>query len=65
MQTYQIRIVEKGHKIETENCIQASDYAAIRHARNMAEDCEHVEVWRGTHCVFAGPPGPTRFLNAR
>jgi len=56
MQTYQIRIVKKSRATETEDCKQASDYAAIRHARNMAEDCEHIEVWRGSHCVFAGRP---------
>jgi hypothetical protein len=56
MQTYHIRVVKKGRETETEDCKQASDYAAIRHARNMAEDCEHVEVWRGSHCVFAGRP---------
>ena len=56
MQTYKIRIVKNDSKTETEDCKQASDYAAIRHARNMAEDCEHVEVWRGSHCVFAGRP---------
>ena len=56
METYQIRIVKKGRKTETENCRQFSDYSAIRYARNMADDCEHVEVWRGSHCVFAGHP---------
>jgi hypothetical protein len=56
MQTYQIHIVKNSRETETENSKQASDYAAIRHARNAAEDCEHVEVWRGSHCVFAGRP---------
>jgi hypothetical protein len=60
MQTYQIVIVKHGRETETENCRQASDYAAIRHARNVAEDCEHVEVWRGSHCVFAGRPAERR-----
>ena len=60
MQIYQIRIVKKSRETETEDCRQASDYAAIRHARNVAEDCEHVEVWRGSHCVFAGRPAERR-----
>jgi hypothetical protein len=59
MQNYQIRIVKEGRETKAENCVQASDYAAIRHARDMAEDCEHVEVWRGSHCLFAGRPLPS------
>lgn len=56
MQSYQIRIIKDGSETKAENCNQASDYAAIRHARDLAEDCEHVEVWRGNHCLFAGRP---------
>lgn len=56
MQSYQIRLVKEGRETKAEYCKQASDYAAIRQARDMAEDCEHVEVWRGSHCLFAGCP---------
>ena len=54
MENYQIRIIKKSQVTETEDRKLASDYAAIRCARTMAEDCEHIEVWRGSHCVFAG-----------
>jgi hypothetical protein len=52
MQAYQIRIVKNNRETETEDCKLASDYAVIRHGRNMAEDCEHIEVWRCSHCVL-------------
>lgn len=56
METYQIRIVKNGREIAAEACKQTSDYAAIRHARSMAESSDHVEVWRGSHCLFTGSP---------
>jgi hypothetical protein len=56
METYKIRIVKNGREITAEACKQASDYAAIRHARSLAESSDHVEVWRGSRCLFTGSP---------
>jgi len=56
METYQIHIVKNGRKIAEEACKQVSDYAAIRHARSLAESSDHVEVWRGGRCLFTGSP---------
>lgn len=56
METYKIRIVKNGREITAEDCKQASDYAAIRHARNLAEQSDHIEVWRGSRCLFTGNP---------
>jgi hypothetical protein len=64
MEIYQIRIVRNGREITAETCKQASDYAAVRHARSMAENSDslpdhmpdHMEVWRGAHCIFTGSP---------
>jgi hypothetical protein len=56
MEIYQIRIVKNGREIAAEVCKQASDYAAIRHARSLAESSDHVEVWRGSRCLYTGSP---------
>jgi hypothetical protein len=56
METYQIRIVRNGREITAEACKQASDYAAIRHARSLADIFDHVEVWRGSRCLYTGSP---------
>ena len=56
MEIYQIRIVKNGQEIAAQACKQASDYAAVRHAKSMAENSDYVEVWRGSHCVFTGSP---------
>ena len=60
MEIYQIRILKDGREMTAEDCRQASDYAAIRHARNLAEPSDHVEVWRGSRCLFHRQPGRTR-----
>jgi hypothetical protein len=61
MENYQIRIARDGSETLTHACLMASDYAAIRHARNLAgydgAGAEHIEVWRRGECVFAGNPG--------
>ena len=57
METYQIRILKNGRQIADESCKQASDYAAIRRARLLAESSDHVEVWRGSRCLFTGTRG--------
>ncbi len=56
METYQIRIVKNGRKVADEALKQASDYAAIRRARALAESSDYVEVWRGNRCLFTGSP---------
>ena len=56
MEIYNIRIVKDGQEVASEAFKQASDYAAIRHARNLAEQSDHVEVWRGNRCLFTGNP---------
>ena len=56
MEVYQIRIIKDGREVATEAFKLASDYAAIRHARNLAEQSDLVEVWRGTRCLFTGSP---------
>ena len=56
METYRIRILKNGGQVTHEACKQASDYAAIRHARSLAENSDHVEVWRGSRCLFTGSP---------
>jgi hypothetical protein len=61
METYRIRIIKNGREIAAEACKQASDYAAIRHARNLAEHSDHIEVWRGTRCLFIGSPAERGF----
>ena len=58
METYQIHIARSGQETATHACLMASDYAAIRHARSLAESADHVEVWRRGECVFAGSLGP-------
>ena len=56
MEIYQIRIVKNGREISADALKLVSDYAAIRHARNLAEHSDHVEVWRGSRCLFTGNP---------
>ena len=57
MEVYQIRILKNGREVTSQACKQASDYAAIRHARSLAEQSDHIEVWRGSRCLFTGSPG--------
>ena len=60
MEVYRIRIVKNGQEVAAQACKQASDFAAVRHAKSMAENSDHMpdymEVWRGAHCVFTGSP---------
>jgi hypothetical protein len=55
MTTYEIRLIKHG-SATVYNLPQASDYAAIRRARLLAEDGDIVEVWRGLNCVFTQAP---------
>jgi hypothetical protein len=54
MEVYQIRIIKDGREIAAEAFKLASDYAAIRHARTLADESDLVEVWRGNRCLFTG-----------
>ena len=44
METYQIHIARGGQETLTHACLMASDYAAIRHARNLADNADHISV---------------------
>ena len=57
MDTYEIRILTPDQQTWAEACRKASDFAAIRYARNLAKQADHIEVWRGAHCVFTGHAG--------
>jgi hypothetical protein len=57
MELYRIRILKNGKEVHTQDYKQASDYAAIRHARSLADESDQVEVWRGNRCLFTGSPG--------
>jgi|GEM_PF-2662927 len=59
METYQIRILKEGREVTSQAFRQASDYAAIRHAKSLAEQSDqidHIEVWRGGRCLFTENP---------
>jgi hypothetical protein len=57
MELYQVRIAKGNDELIICERFHVSDYAAIRHACSIAENCDHVEVWRGAvYCVFSGPP---------
>jgi hypothetical protein len=56
MNAYRIHIAKEGSEPQVHASSHASDFAAIRHARHLATDASHVEVWRGSQCVFAGLP---------
>ncbi len=55
MTTYEIRLIKRG-SATVYSSPQASDTAAIRRARLLAEDGNIVEVWRGLNCVFTQAP---------
>ena len=56
MNAYRIHIARDGREPQIHASSHASDFAAIRHARHLAADANHMEVWRGSQCVFAGLP---------
>jgi hypothetical protein len=56
MKTYEIRIIRKGAGAFIYATSHASDYAAIRRAKSLAEEGDIVEVWNGLNCVFTEAP---------
>jgi hypothetical protein len=56
MDAYRIHIAKDGSETEVRASSHASDFAAIRHACHLAADANHVEIWRGGQCLFAGLP---------
>lgn len=56
MDAYRIHIARDGREIQVHASSHASDFAAIRHACHLGANAGHVEVWRGSQCVFAGLP---------
>lgn len=53
MDNYEIRLEKKGaHGATIFLSAQASDFAAIRRAQILGEDCQAVEVWRGMTCIY-------------
>jgi hypothetical protein len=52
MQVYEIRVLSSSSEASTiMEAMYASDFAAIRAARNIAGDNRH-EVWRGLDCIY-------------
>jgi hypothetical protein len=52
MQVYEIRVLSSSSEASTIlEAMYASDFAAIRAARNMAGDNKH-EVWCGLDCIY-------------
>ena len=58
MDNYEIRIVKGGQTIVVHRSEHISDHAAIRRGHNFTEAGDQVEIWRGTHCVYAGQKVP-------
>ena len=58
MDNYEIRIVKRDQATAVHRSEHISDHAAIRRGHALAEAGDQVEIWRGTHCVYAGPRVP-------
>jgi len=58
MDNYEIRIVKGGQTIAVHRSEHISDHAAIRRGHNFTEAGDQIEIWRGTHCVYAGQKVP-------
>jgi len=58
MDNYEIRIVKGSQTIAVHRSEHISDHAAIRRGHIFAEAGDQVEIWRGTHCVYAGQKVP-------
>ena len=58
MDNYEIRIITRDQAIAVHRSEHISDHAAIRRGHVLAEAGDQVEIWRGTHCVYAGQQIP-------
>ena len=57
MERYDIRLRKKGGRAILAYCTaKGSDAAAIRAAREITDDGDTVEVWKGMHCIYVGEP---------
>jgi len=54
MCSYEIRLRKNEGRIEeTYHVRRVNDFAAIRNARQIAEEGDIVEVWKGGDCIYA------------
>jgi hypothetical protein len=60
MDNYEIRIVKQDQAIAVHRTEHINDHAAIRRGHALAEAGDQVEIWRGTHCVYAGQKIPQK-----
>jgi len=58
MNNYEIRIVKPDQAIAVHRTEHINDHAAIRRGHTLAGTGDHMEIWRGTHCVYAGQKIP-------
>ena len=58
MNNYEIRIVKPDQAIAVHRTEHINDHAAIRRGHALAGPGGQVEIWRGTHCVYAGRSNP-------
>jgi hypothetical protein len=58
MENYEIRITKRNQVIAVYRSEHINDHAAIRRGCALAEASDQVEIWRGTHCVYAGQQIP-------
>jgi hypothetical protein len=58
MDNYEIRIITRDQAIAVHRGEHISDHAAIRRGHVLAEAGDQVEIWRGTHCIYAGEKLP-------
>lgn len=57
MEQYEIRVVRQKDKPAVYTYTYASDYAALRGARELAGADGRLEIWRGIHCIYQDKPG--------
>jgi len=63
MDNYEIRIITRDQATALHRSEHISDHAAIRRGHMLAEAGDQVEIWRGTHCVYAGQKLPATVRN--
>jgi hypothetical protein len=52
VQEYEIRVLSAGHPILIVDAGYGSDHAAVRSAKELAQD-RPFEVWRSLECIYA------------